>query len=136
MGRFGQKTGAGWYRYEAGARTPLVDDAVTALIVAESEKLGLTRRTVSDDEIRARCLFPLVNEGARILGEGIALRSSDVDVVWIHGYGFPAWRGGPMWWGDTVGAATVLRDVTRFGWTPAERLVRAAREGSRLSDES
>jgi 3-hydroxyacyl-CoA dehydrogenase len=112
-GRFGQKTGAGWYRYDNG-RTPVPDPEVEALIAETSRELGIERRAISDREILERCLYPLVNEGAKILEEGIALRSSDVDVVWIHGYGFPRHRGGPMFWADTVGLGTIAAAMRRF----------------------
>ena len=99
--RFGQKTGAGFYRYEG--RTPSPDPAVEALIAAESKRLGIARRTISDDEILRRCIAAMVNEGALVLEEKIALRPSDIDVIYVHGFGFPAWRGGPMFHADQVG---------------------------------
>src|ERR1700736_260889 len=102
-GRFGQKTGAGWYRYDAGSRTPKPDPEVEALIAACAKEGGVERRQVGDEEVLKRCLWALVNEGARILEEGIALRSSDIDVVYLNGYGFPAYRGGPMFFADHVG---------------------------------
>jgi 3-hydroxyacyl-CoA dehydrogenase len=114
QGRFGQKTGAGWYRYAPGSRTPEPDPEVEALIRSVSQELGLARRNFTDDEIVERCLFPLVNEGARILEEGKASRASDVDVIWIHGYGFPRYRGGPMFWADTVGLAHIAQHIERL----------------------
>jgi 3-hydroxyacyl-CoA dehydrogenase len=135
MGRYGQKTGKGWYLYEKGNRTPVPDPEVTALIVAESERLGIERRPVSDREILERCLYALINEGAKILDEGIAERSSDLDLVWLHGYGFPRYRGGPMYWADSVGLDRVLDTMERFHaehgeWLrPAPLLQRLAREG-------
>ena len=113
-GRFGQKTGAGWYRYEAGSRTPRPDPEIEALILGVSEELGFTRRPISDAEILERCMYPLVNEGAKILEEGLALRASDIDIIWIYGYGFPIWRGGPMFWADRVGLAKVHDAMCRL----------------------
>jgi 3-hydroxyacyl-CoA dehydrogenase len=135
MGRYGQKTGKGWYLYEKGNRTPVPDPEVTALIVTESQRLGIVRRDISDQEILERCLYPLINEGAKILEEGIAERSSDLDLVWLHGYGFPRYRGGPMYWADSVGLGRVLATLERFHvehgeWLrPAPLLQRLAQEG-------
>ena len=129
QGRFGQKTGAGWYRYEAGRRDALPDPAVDEMITAYRREKGITPRTIPGDEIVDRCVFALVNEGARILEEGIAQRASDVDLVYLAGYGFPPYRGGPMFYADTVGLYNVVRTMKRFGWTPAPRLARLASEG-------
>ena len=140
MGRFGQKTGAGWYRYERGSRTPIPDPEIEALITSVSAELGLTRRTISDEEILQRCLYPLVNEGAKILEENIALRASDIDIVWIHGYGSPRYRGGPMFWADTIGLQRVYDTMQRFydqhgEWLkPAPLLEQLAREGRGFKD--
>ncbi len=140
MGRFGLKTNAGWYRYDKGSRTPLPDPEIEKLILAESKRLGATRQRIADDEIVKRTIYALVNEGAKLLEEGIALRSSDIDIIYITGYGFPAWRGGPMFYADTVGLDQVLADVQRFHrthgyfWRPAPLLGRLAREGKRFSD--
>ncbi|HEX2114531.1 MAG TPA: 3-hydroxyacyl-CoA dehydrogenase NAD-binding domain-containing protein [Alphaproteobacteria bacterium] len=134
-GRFGQKTGAGWYRYEKGDRMPLPDPAVEEIIKAESARLGVTRRAISDDEILKRCIYALVNEGANILDEGIALRPGDIDIIYIYGYGFPAWRGGPMFYADQIGLETVYDEVCRFAardaenWTPAPLLKRLTEQG-------
>ena len=125
LGRFGQKTGAGWYRYEAGSRTPVSDPVVDRLIAAAAAEAGITRRAVSDDEIVPRCLYPLVNEGAKILDEGIALRAGDVDVVWMHGYGFPRYRGGPMFWADRVGLGAIRDALGRLCEAHGERLAPA-----------
>jgi 3-hydroxyacyl-CoA dehydrogenase len=139
-GRFGQKTNAGWYRYEKGSRTPLPDPEVEALILAESQRLGLERKPISDEEIVKRTIYALVNEGAKILEEGIALRSGDIDVIYLTGYGFPAWRGGPMFYADTIGLDKVYADVKRFHethgffWRPAPLLEKLAREGKRFAD--
>ena len=140
MGRYGQKTGAGWYRYEEGSRVPIPDPAIHDLIVRVSEELGIERRAVADNEIVPRCLYPLVNEGAKILDEGLALRASDIDVIWMHGYGFPRYRGGPMFWADLVGLRTVYDTMSRLHdehgeWLkPAPLLERLAREGKGFRD--
>ena len=136
-GRFGQKTGAGWYRYEAGKRDPIPDPVVEALIEQHREDKGITARKVSDDEVVERCMYALVNEGARILDEGIAARASDIDVVYLNGYGFSPHRGGPMLYADTVGLPNVLRTLRRFAaepgadvsWQPAALLVKLADAG-------
>ncbi len=136
MGRFGQKTGAGFSRYEAGSRTPIPDPAVDAIIADVSKELGITRRAVTDDEVLQRCMYAMIGEGAKILDEGIALRASDVDTVWINGYGFPAHRGGPMFYADTVGLAKVLSAVRELEkvhgkvWKPSPLLVRLAEAGA------
>jgi len=135
MGRFGQKTGQGWFRYEAGSRTPLSDPLVEATILKASAELGLKRRKIAAEEILERCMYPLINEGAKILDEGLALRSSDIDIIWINGYGFPAYRGGPMFYADRVGLAKILQVMRRLEeqhgeiLRPAPLLERLAREG-------
>ena len=141
MGRFGLKTGKGIYRYEPGSRTPLPDPEVEALIAAEAGRLGIERRAIGDQEIVDRCLLPLVNEGARIIAEGVALGSIDIDVVYCNGYGFPRHRGGPMFWADSVGLDKVLSTIRRFGeelgpqyWTPAPLLVSLAGAGKKFAD--
>jgi 3-hydroxyacyl-CoA dehydrogenase len=132
MGRLGQKTGAGFYRYGTDGRTPIRDPEIEALVVEESRRKGIERRPVPHDEIQLRALAALVNEGARILAEGIALRSGDIDVVWINGYGFPAHRGGPMFWADAYGLDCLLSEIERFAkddsrtWQPAPLLVELA----------
>jgi 3-hydroxyacyl-CoA dehydrogenase len=103
QGRFGQKTGKGFYVYEAGSRSGRPDPEVEQIIVAASKRLGVTRRPIDRKEIVERLIFPMINEGARILEEGIAQRPGDIDVIWIYGYGFPIWRGGPMFYADTIG---------------------------------
>jgi 3-hydroxyacyl-CoA dehydrogenase len=135
LGRFGQKTGAGWYDYKPGDRNPVPSEVVTKIILEESARLGLPRRKISDDEIVERSLYSLINEGARVLEEGVALRSSDIDVVYIAGYGFPDFRGGPMFYADTVGLANVLRAMRGFArgyqgdaWQAAPLLQRLASE--------
>jgi 3-hydroxyacyl-CoA dehydrogenase len=140
MGRFGQKTGAGWYRYEAGSRTPLPDPEIEALIASASKEAGIERRQVTDQEILERCIYALVNTGAQILEEGIALRAGDIDVVYLYGYGFPRYRGGPMFYADSVGLDQVYQAVVRFHaahgefWTPAPLLERLARSGGKFND--
>jgi 3-hydroxyacyl-CoA dehydrogenase len=111
LGRFGQKTGAGWYRYEKGSRTSLPDPEVDALVKAVSAELGIKRREIKDEEIVLRCFGALVNEGALLLEEGVALRAGDIDVIWIHGYGFPRHLGGPMHWADGFGLAKIAAAV-------------------------
>ncbi len=138
-GRYGQKTGAGYYRYEAGNRNPIPDPEIEALIIEASQDAGIARREISDEEILQRCLYQLVNEGAKILEEGIAQRASDIDIVYVFGYGFPRFRGGPMFHADTVGLPEVLAVVERFHaaqgefWTPAPLLRRLAQEGGRFN---
>ena len=139
LGRFGQKTGAGWYRYEAGNRNPIPDPIVEDLIVKASKDAGIKRRQITNQEILERCIYALVNEGAEILEEGIALRASDIDVVYVHGYGFPRYRGGPMFYADMVGLDKVLESVKRFHaahgeyWKPAPLLERLATEGKKFN---
>jgi 3-hydroxyacyl-CoA dehydrogenase len=135
MGRYGQKTGAGWYRYPEGSRAPVADPEVQRLIEEAARGAGLARRTITPEEIVERTVYALVNEGARILEEGIALRASDIDVVYVHGYGFPAYRGGPMGYADTVGLKQVYHRVRQFEeqhgelWAPAPLLRRLAEDG-------
>ncbi|MFG1300644.1 3-hydroxyacyl-CoA dehydrogenase NAD-binding domain-containing protein [Xanthobacter sp. V3C-3] len=136
MGRYGQKTGAGYYLYPRGGK-PEVDPAIDALVVEESRRLGIARRPISDEEIVERCVYALVNEGARALEEGIAARPLDIDTVWVCGYGFPRFRGGPMFYADRVGLPHVLSRIKDFAgayqgwaWTPADLLRRAAEAGT------
>jgi 3-hydroxyacyl-CoA dehydrogenase len=142
-GRYGQKTGAGIYRYEAGSRTPVPDPEVRELIREEAGRLDVPQREISDREIVERCIYGLVTEGARILEEGIAQRASDLDVVWINGYGFPRHRGGPMFYADEVGPGEVLETVRRFYerfgpmyWEPPALLVELADSGKRFMSPS
>jgi 3-hydroxyacyl-CoA dehydrogenase len=143
MGRCGQKTGAGVYLYEAGSRTPQPDPEVQALIEGEAARLGIRQRQISDEEILTRCIYPLINEGARILEEGIARRAGDIDVVWINGYGFPPYRGGPMHYADSVGLHKIYKQICiyrdtlskGFGyWEPAPLLEKLAREGGKFAE--
>ena len=144
LGRFGQKTGAGWYRYEAGKREPLADPAVDQMIAAYRKEHGIKPRIIAEDEIVERCIYALVNEGARILEEGIAQRASDIDLVYLTGYGFPAARGGPMFHADTVGLSEVLRRIRSFAanphgaaatfWTPAPLLLKLAGSDGKFNE--
>ena len=143
MGRYGQKTGAGWYDYEAGKRNAIASKLVVDMIATHRRVLGITPRKISDEEIVQRLVFSLVNEGARLLEEGIAQRASDIDMVYLTGYGFPLWRGGPMCYADTVGLFNVVRAMQRFAlnplddgafWQPAPLLARLVAEGKSFDD--
>ena len=134
--RLGQKTGAGWFRYEKGNRTPLSDPAVEALLLEHSRSKGIARRAIAPAEIVERCLLAMINEAACLLDEGVVTRASDVDVVWLTGYGFPRSRGGPLYYADQLGLAHVLSRIEalaqRFGaayWSPAPLLKRLAEAG-------
>ena len=136
LGRFGQKTGAGYFKYEKGDRTPIPDLEVEKIIVDVATALGITRRAISDEEILQRLLYPMVNEGAKILEEKIAIRASDIDVIWVYGYGWPVYRGGPMFWADSIGLKALRDRLLEFRkqsgdafWTPAPLLDRLANEG-------
>ena len=129
LGRFGQKTGSGWYRYEKGKRDALQDPVVDQLVDAARKEMGITPRKISPDEIVQRLVFSLVNEGAQIIDEGIAQRASDIDIVYIYGYGFPVPRGGPMLYADSLGLLSVSRRMQRFGWTPAPLITKLAGAG-------
>jgi 3-hydroxyacyl-CoA dehydrogenase len=142
MGRFGQKTGAGWYDYKPGKRDAIPSPVVNEMIEKHRAELGITPRKIADEEIVQRLVFALVNEGARILEEGIALRASDIDMVYLTGYGFPLHRGGPMNYADTVGLYNVVQAMKRFGqnprddaafWKPAALLEKLAAEGKTFS---
>jgi len=141
LGRFGQKTGKGYFLYEAGSRTPVPDPEIDALIEKLAAANGITRRTIDAEEIRERLIYPLVNEGARILEEGIAERSSDIDLIWINGYGFPVGRGGPMFYADTVGLAKVAERLAHYAaitgdekMKPAPLLERLAKDGKAFAE--
>jgi len=135
MGRFGQKTNAGYFRYEPGDRTPIPDPIVDQVIAKSAQAAGIARREISDDEIVKRAMYPLVNEAALILAEGIASRPGDVDVVYVNGYGFPVWRGGPLRWADSLGLRQVVDDMLAFQqqygdvWKPAPLLKELADRG-------
>ena len=141
MGRLGQKTGAGWYKYDENRRA-IPDPELTALVRKWAAEAGILQRRISREEIVDRCLYALVNEGARILEEGYALRAVDIDIIYINGYGFPAHRGGPMWYADTVGLKNVYNRVLAFHklhgelWEPAPLLKRLAEEGKTFVDYS
>ena len=132
--RFGQKTGAGYYKYEEGDRTPHPDPLIEDLIVGYSKQKGIKRRNIGREEIVDRLIYALVNEGAKILDEGIAQRASDIDVIYVHGYGFPAYLGGPMFYADTVGVKKVYDRVCEFeqqdpsSWKPAKLLRQLAKD--------
>jgi len=142
LGRFGQKTGAGWYDYQAGKRDAIPSDLVNKMIEDHRKGLGITPRKISDDEIVQRLVFALVNEGARIVEDGIASRASDIDMVYLTGYGFPMHRGGPMMYADQVGLFNVAQAMKRFQknplddaafWEPAPLLAKLAAEGKTFS---
>jgi len=142
LGRFGQKTGAGWYDYVPGKRDAIPSRLVEDMLVKHREELGITPRKIGDDEIVHRLVYALVNEGAHIVEEGIALRASDIDMVYLTGYGFPLWRGGPMNYADTVGLWNVAQAMKKFAknpaddqafWQPAPLLARLAAEGKSFS---
>jgi 3-hydroxyacyl-CoA dehydrogenase len=138
LGRLGQKAGKGWYRYEKGDRTPIVDPQVHAIITQVADEKGFQRRTFSDEEILRRLLFSSVNEACKILEEGKAIRASDIDVMWLNGFGFPRYRGGLMYWADTIGAREVYNQIAswhqRYGarWRPSELLREIAQSGGLL----
>ena len=139
MDRRGQKTGAGYYDYDEN-RNAKPSPVVEKMILDYAAEKGINRRKISDDEILERCIYPMINEGAKILEEGKAIRSSDIDIVWINGYGFPVYRGGPMFYGDTVGADKVLAKMKEFQATmgddfkPAALLEKIVAEGKKFSD--
>jgi 3-hydroxyacyl-CoA dehydrogenase len=134
MGRLGQKTGAGWYRYDENRKSS-PDPEVEALIRQTAREAGIAQRNITSDEILERCLYIMINEGARILQEGYALRAADIDTIYLTGYGFPGYRGGPMWYADTVGLKRVLDRIVEFHrvhgelWEPAPLLRQLAESG-------
>jgi 3-hydroxyacyl-CoA dehydrogenase len=141
LGRYGQKTSAGWYRYEPGARTPIPDPLIDEIAAAAAGRRGIERRAhISDDEILARITTALANEGALVLGEGYAARASDIDVIYCYGFGFPRYRGGPLFYAETIGLAAVLRQVQIYRatlgdyWTPAPLLEQLVADGRSLYD--
>jgi 3-hydroxyacyl-CoA dehydrogenase len=141
LGRFGQKTGAGWYKYDEN-RKAIPDPEVAELMRKWSKDADIPQRQISSDEIVERCIYALVNEGARILEEGYALRAIDIDIIYINGYGFPAYRGGPMCYGDTVGLKKVYERICEFQkqhgemWEPAPLLKRFAEQGGAFAEFS
>ena len=141
LGRFGQKTNQGWYRYEIGSRNPIPDSEVEKIIIAYRKKHGISPRQFTPEDIVKRCIFSLINEGARILEEGIALRASDIDVVYLTGYGFPRFRGGPMKYADEIGLQYVLQELNTLYqesgdpfWKPAKLLEQYAMAGKSLNE--
>jgi len=140
QGRLGQKSGKGWYRYEKGDRTPQRDPELERFIVEESARMGIERKAMSEDEIIKRCLYGMINEGAKLLEQKIALRPGDIDIVYLTGYGFPAHHGGPMFLADRIGLSNVLADVRRFHaqdgfwWQPSPLLEQLAEEGRNFAD--
>ncbi|NPU13380.1 3-hydroxyacyl-CoA dehydrogenase [Bradyrhizobium sp. 83002] len=134
-GRFGQKTGKGYYKYETGSRAPLPDPDVEKLIDETLAKLGLKRRNVSDEEILERMMYPMINEGAKILAEGIAARPSDIDVVWLYGYGWPIYRGGPMYWADSVGLKHIAERLAFYAKETNDPSLEPAPLLKQLADE-
>ena len=139
MGRYGQKTGAGWYRYDDNRRAS-PDPELEEMVRRWSEDAGIPQREITGDEIVDRCIFALVNEGARVLDEGAALRAGDIDIIYVYGYGFPAYRGGPMWYADSVGLRKVYERIREFErqhgemWAPAPLLVQLAEQGKTFSE--
>ena len=140
MDRYGQKTSRGFYIYPEGSRAGQPDPEVVSIVEETSAELGIARREIDDDEVLKRCLYPLINEGARILEDGIAIRPCDIDIVYINGYGFPEVTGGPMFWADQQGLDNILADIKRFGeeyggpnWEPAPLLERLVAEGKTLA---
>jgi len=139
MGRYGQKTGAGWYKYDENRRA-IPDPEAAELVRKAATEAGIKQREISKEEIVDRLIYALVNEGARILEEGYALRAVDIDIIYLNGYGFPAHRGGPMWYADTVGLKNVLARINEFHrqhgelWEPAPLLKRLVEEGKRFAD--
>ncbi|MDP1982777.1 MAG: 3-hydroxyacyl-CoA dehydrogenase family protein, partial [Sulfuritalea sp.] len=140
QGRYGQKTGKGWYLYAPGARLAIPDPEVDKMLEDYRKELGITPRKISDAEIVQRCIYALVNEGARILEEGIAARASDIDMIYLTGYGFPLFRGGPMLYADEVGLYNVARSMKEFAaasgdsfWEPAPLIAKRVAEGKALT---
>ena len=139
IGRFGQKTGAGWYKYDENRRA-IPDPEVPVMVRKWAAEAGIPQREISPEEIVERCIFVMINEGARILEDGIALRAGDIDLVYLNGYGFPSYRGGPMWYADTVGLKKVYQRVCEFHnqlgelWEPAPLLAQLTKEGKKFAD--
>jgi 3-hydroxyacyl-CoA dehydrogenase len=139
LGRYGQKTMKGWYQYDENRRAS-ADPEVTTLVRKWSAEAGIPQRQISASEIVDRCIYALVNEGARILEEGYALRAADIDIIYLNGYGFPPYRGGPMWHADTVGLPKVYQRICELQlqhgelWTPAPLLKRLAEEGKTFAE--
>ena len=135
VGHFGQKTGKGYFRYEAGSRTPIPDPEIERVIFDASSRLGISRRQIAPQEIVERTVFPMINEGARILEERIASRPGDIDVVWVYGYGWPVWRGGPMYYADQLGLGRVRDRLAYYAERSGDESLRPAALISRLAAE-
>ncbi|MBV1905472.1 MAG: enoyl-CoA hydratase/isomerase family protein [Pseudomonadales bacterium] len=139
LGRYGQKNGKGYYLYKEGDRTPLPDPAADKVIADVCSELGLEQREFSDEEILKRCIYPLINIGAKILEEGMAQRPTDIDTVYLNGYGFPSYTGGPMWYADQIGLDHILADLEAFqqqlgdAWKPSELIRRLVKEGKNFA---
>jgi 3-hydroxyacyl-CoA dehydrogenase len=134
-GRFGQKTGKGYFRYKAGSRAPIPDPEVERIISDAAARLGIARRDIGAEEIVERTVFPIINEGARILEEGIAARPGDIDVIWVYGYGWPAWRGGPMYYADRLGLGHVRDRLQLYAERSGDASLRPAALIQRLAAE-
>src|SRR5271169_3941571 len=135
-GHFGQKTGSGYFRYQAGSRAPIPDPEVERIILDASTRLGIVRRKIASEEIIERRIFPMINEGARILEDGIATRPGDIDVIWVYGYGWPVWRGGPMYYADRLGLAHLRDRLTLYAERSGDESLRPAPLISRLAAEN
>ena len=134
-GNYGQKTGKGYFRYDAGSRTPLPDPEVEQMILETSSQLGINRRPIGEQEIVERMIFPMINEGARIIEEGIAARPGDIDVIWVYGYGWPVWRGGPMYYGDQLGLPHLRDRLTYYADRSGDETLQPAALIRRLAAE-
>ena len=140
MGRLGLKSGAGYYSYKPGSRKPVPEPQVEKLIIEFSEKKNIKRRKISDEEILQRCIFPIINEGAKILSEGIAFRPSDLDIIWVNGFGWPLYRGGPMFYADITGLDKILSILKKFHqqygdqWKPAPLIEKLVGMGKGFKD--
>ncbi|MBU0992813.1 MAG: enoyl-CoA hydratase/isomerase family protein [Proteobacteria bacterium] len=140
QGRFGLKSGSGYYQYENGSRTPIHDPSIDEMIISFSQRNTIKRRNIADQEILERLIYPVVNEGAKIIEEGIAVRASDLDVIWVNGYGWPVYLGGPMFWADTVGLSNILNSLEKFQkihgdfFKPATLIEKLVSEGKGFKD--
>jgi len=126
VGNYGQKTGKGYFRYDTGSRTPMPDPEIEKIILEASSRLGINRRPIGEEEIVERMVLPMINEGARILEEGIAARPSDIDVIWVYGYGWPVWRGGPMYYADRLGLAHIRDRLIHYADQSGDETLRPA----------
>lgn len=139
LGRLGQKSGIGWYRYDQGDRTPIDDPQLERIAADYAGRRGIARRRIGDEEILERCLLGVINEGARLIEKGIALRPSDIDIVYVTGYGFPDWRGGPLYLADKIGLPQILDRVRYYNerlapyWEPAPLLERLCAAGGNFA---